>query len=120
MGNPIFFFKVVGEICPNLCGSVHLKLRYLFDSCAELGTDPTVLQSPDEWPLQLPVTMNFLFPASAGTEGTTATSPSWNPGRVRDFEGESWGCLHMFRAGRSDKDPSCKDTLRDHCFPLTC
>lgn len=38
---------------------------YLLYSCAELGTDPRVIQNPKEWPLPLPVIRMVLFPATA-------------------------------------------------------
>lgn len=45
-------FRGAGEICPDLCDSVSLELGDLLYSCAKLGTDPRVIQSPDEWSLQ--------------------------------------------------------------------
>lgn len=64
---------------------------YLLYFCAELGTDPRVVHSPDEWLLQSPAIRIVLFPGAAGTEGTTATSPWWNPGRVRGPDVTSLG-----------------------------
>lgn len=77
-----FAFRGAGEICPDHYNSRSPELGYLLYFCAELGTDPRVVQSPDEWPLQSPAIRIVLFPGAAGTEGTTAASPWRNPGRI--------------------------------------
>lgn len=87
------------------------ELGYLLYFCAELGTDPRVVHSPDEWLLQSPAIRIVLFPGAAGTEGTTATSPWWNPGRVRGPDVTSLG-------GAGGRDLWGKDAMHVHCFPL--
>lgn len=89
MSNPILL-RGAGEISPDLCDSVRLELGYLLYSFAELGTDPRVTQSPNEWPLQSPMIMIVLFPGAAGTEGTTTTSSWGTQAGSGDFEGGSW------------------------------
>ena len=109
-----FAFRGAGEICPDHYNSRSPELGYLLYFCAELGTDPRVVQSPDEWPLQSPAIRLVLLPGAAGTEGTTATSPWRNPGRVG-----GGGCTLKGKAGL---DFTClggdRDARHVHCFPL--
>lgn len=84
-----FSFRGARDICPDLCDSVSLELGYLLYACAALGTDPGLLQNPDEWRLQRPAVRTVVFAGAAGTEGPTATPPGRTQAGLGDSEGGS-------------------------------